>query len=209
MNSQAAAAPPPARPLSHRKRDRILAAAQAVFSRSGYHQANLDDVVRLARVGRATLYREFGSKDALLLAVVTSGIDDLRDRMVAAVSIEGPPREVFGRAIRSALSFFDQHRALARILFLEARELHDEVVKRYFERYESAKPLASALYLESSPLCATRSPGELADVLMYLIAGRVMIWLLKGQPAPLSLDADFLLEVYIRALFGPPPARER
>jgi AcrR family transcriptional regulator len=192
------------RPTRAARRRRILAAARRAFSRHGYKNARLDEVARVAGVGKATLYREFNSKDRLLLAVATAGIEELRDRMVEAVSQPGPPEVVFGSALRSALGFFDDNRELARILFLEAGELRAELVRRYFQLYEGSKAAADAafaLHPARAPLSA-RSAGELADVLMYLVAGRVAVWLVLGQPDRLADGADLLLHTYVGGVFG-------
>jgi AcrR family transcriptional regulator len=186
------------------RRRRILAAARRAFSHHGYQHARLDEVARLAKVGKATVYREFTSKDRLLLAVATSGIEELRDKMLEAVSEPGAPEAVFGKALRSALGFFDDNRELARILFMEAGELRAELVRRYFQLYEGSKAAAGAVFAlppARTPF-ASRSAGELADVVMYLVAGRVAVWLVLGQPDRLADSAELLLHTYIGGVFG-------
>jgi AcrR family transcriptional regulator len=71
-----------ARPLrrdAERNRQRILRAAAEVFSHSGL-EVTLDDVAHHAGVGVGTVYRRFGSKEALVEALYT-------DRIEAAVSL--------------------------------------------------------------------------------------------------------------------------
>jgi AcrR family transcriptional regulator len=59
-NLTAAAAPP--------ARERILASAYDLFSRKGIRAVGVDEVIKRAEVAKATLYRHFPSKDALVLA---------------------------------------------------------------------------------------------------------------------------------------------
>jgi AcrR family transcriptional regulator len=49
-------------------RDRVLDAAYTLFSRSGVSGVGVDAVIEEAGVAKATLYRNFGSKDALAIA---------------------------------------------------------------------------------------------------------------------------------------------
>ena len=49
---------------------RILGAARKVFIARGVNDADLAEVARIAEVGRATLYRYFDGKDALLVALM-------------------------------------------------------------------------------------------------------------------------------------------
>lgn len=51
-------------------RERILAAARALFVEAGFHGASLEEVARRADVARKTVYYQFGSKQGLLEAVV-------------------------------------------------------------------------------------------------------------------------------------------
>lgn len=49
-------------------RERILSAAYDLFSQRGVRDVGIDEVVERAGVAKATLYRHFASKDALVLA---------------------------------------------------------------------------------------------------------------------------------------------
>jgi AcrR family transcriptional regulator len=49
-------------------RERILAAAYELFSRRGIRDVGVDEIVERAGVARMTVYRQFGSKDELVLA---------------------------------------------------------------------------------------------------------------------------------------------
>lgn len=60
-------------------RARILAAARAVFMADGVAGASIDAIARHAQVGRATVYRHFSGKDALLLGL----LEEDWDRQVA------------------------------------------------------------------------------------------------------------------------------
>ncbi|EDX80110.1 MAG: TetR/AcrR family transcriptional regulator [Alphaproteobacteria bacterium] len=97
-----------------RHREAILDAASHVFAEQGVH-VSLDAVVEAAGVGRATLYRHFPDRAALLLA--------LFEREMAAVSrasIDVEPGQALfsmiaqsGRAAREAPALADAWRAVA------------------------------------------------------------------------------------------------
>jgi len=50
-------------------RERMLDAAEACLERFGLAKTTIEDVARAADLSRATVYREFGNRDGLLLAV--------------------------------------------------------------------------------------------------------------------------------------------
>lgn len=68
-------------PQSARKHVAILAAAEQVFLRSGYLGASMDELAALSGVSKQTVYKHFGSKEALFVELVTSMTQDAGDRV--------------------------------------------------------------------------------------------------------------------------------
>ena len=56
-------------------RSRMLDAAEACLQRFGVAKTTVEDVAQAAGLSRATVYRQFGSRDALLLAVAAREAD--------------------------------------------------------------------------------------------------------------------------------------
>ena len=56
------------RPVEPDARERILRTAYELFSRRGVRAVGVDEVIQRAGVAKATLYRHFATKDALVLA---------------------------------------------------------------------------------------------------------------------------------------------
>ena len=52
------------------KRQQIVDTAYALFSRSGYHATGTDRIIAEANVAKMTMYRNFPSKDALIVEVL-------------------------------------------------------------------------------------------------------------------------------------------
>src|SRR3954454_10967397 len=69
-----------------RNRRKILEAAQALFAERGVEHVSMDDVARAAQVGKGTLYRRFGDRSALALALL-----DERERALQEAIIRGDP----------------------------------------------------------------------------------------------------------------------
>jgi len=75
-------------------RERLLAAATALFYREGIHSVGVDRVIEVAGVTRATLYKQFAGKENLVLAYLEGEDAGLRALFAAAAASGGAPDEL-------------------------------------------------------------------------------------------------------------------
>jgi TetR/AcrR family transcriptional repressor of mexJK operon len=66
---------------SARKHRAILEAAEEMFLRGGYLGTNMDELAALSQVSKQTVYKHFGSKEALFVELVTTMTDAASDRV--------------------------------------------------------------------------------------------------------------------------------
>jgi AcrR family transcriptional regulator len=121
----------PMRADARRNHERVLAAAEAVFSKAGL-KAQVEDVARRAGVGVGTVCRHFPTKQALVEAVLRRMFESLVQDAHDALN-EDDPGAAF-RAFVVALSDFQaRHRGLAEQMAteidvsVEARPLRGEL----------------------------------------------------------------------------------
>ncbi|MBE1295346.1 TetR/AcrR family transcriptional regulator [Phycobacter azelaicus] len=62
-------------------RAQILQAAMMCFAQKGYHATKMTDVARAAGLAKGTLYLYFSSKDELILTLVQSYFDQIREEI--------------------------------------------------------------------------------------------------------------------------------
>src|SRR3954464_15733201 len=79
-------APRPERADAARNRRRVLDAAAALFAERGVDGISMDDVARAAGVGKGTLFRRFGDRQGLLVALLDEAERRLQDAL-----LHGPP----------------------------------------------------------------------------------------------------------------------
>ena len=90
------------------RRDQLVAAALACFSRAGYHATTMADVAAQAGVSKGTPYLYFPSKEALFITLHETWDCGIADRATAAIAALAPdernsPRQVL-RAVASAVA---------------------------------------------------------------------------------------------------------
>lgn len=130
----------PQRVDARRNRERLMAAADAVFTEFGPH-APLDDIAKRAGVGNATLYRHFPTRQDLLVAVYWGEVDVLQD--VADELVDAP---VAGEALVSWLRAFVGHvlakRGLAAALVESIGDKNSPLLADYHAAiHAAARPL--------------------------------------------------------------------
>lgn len=79
------------RKTAEENRQHVLATAGPLFYRQGIRAVGMDQIIKAAGVGNATVYRQFPTKDHLATAYVQERADAWFDRMrTAAAALEDP-----------------------------------------------------------------------------------------------------------------------
>jgi AcrR family transcriptional regulator len=81
-------------------KEEIRRAAWELFGQFGVEKVSIVDIARKAGVSQATIYNNFGSKDALAKEFVTGAIDSLVNRVQEVLNLEKPYWEKMADFIR-------------------------------------------------------------------------------------------------------------
>ncbi len=100
------------------KRERILLAAEEVFSRQGYVQAKVDDIMTLADVGKGTIYNYFGNKEQLFYHLIEERHHKLLDKL-HAVDKKKSFLEKFSEMLYIWVNFLEDNIVLWQVLVFE------------------------------------------------------------------------------------------
>ncbi|MDD5712433.1 MAG: TetR/AcrR family transcriptional regulator [Smithellaceae bacterium] len=73
------------------KKESILRTARQMFGHYGIRKTNLDEIARMSRVAKATIYNYFGSKERVFLAVLEREVDNIAAGLNRAVPRTDPP----------------------------------------------------------------------------------------------------------------------
>jgi TetR/AcrR family transcriptional regulator, mexCD-oprJ operon repressor len=103
----------PRQTLQQRVSAAILEGAAQLFAVEG-EQASMNDVAEAAGVARATVYRYFPSRDALLGELARAAVDEVDTRLASARIDEVAPEEGIARAVRALVDVGDSFVLLAR-----------------------------------------------------------------------------------------------
>lgn len=146
----------PRQALQQRVAAAILDGAAQIFAVQG-EQASMNDVAEAAGVARATVYRYFPNREALLDELAQAAVSDVDARLASARIDEVAPEEGIVRAVRALVEVGDSFVLLARErLRSDPERLEHKLIQplcRLFERGQVSEDfrddIASARLTES------------------------------------------------------------
>ncbi len=123
--------------MKQEKLESILDTAKKMFARYGLRKTSLDEVARMARVAKATIYNYFGSKDRVYLEVLRREMDEVVEKILSLVAQEALPGDkliAFARAkfqyMRQAINILNLDREGIEKLLPSAEDIRSELFKR-------------------------------------------------------------------------------
>lgn len=188
--------------LSHTRKNQILDAAINVFAKKGFASAKTDDIARLAKLGKGTIYRYFKNKKALFLALVDRGLERLRDLMSKEVGRVEDPLEKIETAIKTYLSFFENNSSLIDILVHEHSGFHERIRKKYFEHYYgNIDKIRQTFKLAiRKGLIKNINIDDAIRVLTSTLKGLIYMWHVEGKRYSLIDKANIVCKIFFTGI---------
>lgn len=115
----------------------ILEAAKKSFSLFGYKASTMDQIAKLANVGKGTIYIFFKSKEEILHEIVSSLIKDMKREAERAIDPNSTFDENMHRILVRILEFRKSHQLTIK-LFQEEKELGTRAVADVIRQIEQA-----------------------------------------------------------------------
>ncbi len=163
-------------------RQHIITVAAARVVDQGVDATTMEDVAAAAEVSVGTLYNYFGSKSALLLAVVADDVEDLASR--GAAVLEDPGLEPADAAARIIDIYLDIYLDLGRDLMREVvhasfgagvKDLLPELIRIDEQLMDQLRSLITRFRGER--LVTTNVPPEDAVMLLFsIVAANLMVF---------------------------------
>jgi len=194
-----------------KRKAQITKAALTCFSRKGYHQTTMDDIVAESGLSKGGVYWHFKSKRELLIAAIMDAFGGSPDELMAPL-LESPASAA--EKLRSLLEIFTQmivngplKETMPLILESWAQNVRDpeiqELSMQLFEQYR--RPLAQLI---ESGIAAGElkpvSPLAMASILIAVYDGLTVQWM----SAPGAIDWEVIRETLEKTLIAGLAAKE-
>ncbi|QQZ08280.1 TetR/AcrR family transcriptional regulator [Heyndrickxia vini] len=115
----------------------IIDAATKSFSLFGYKATTMDQVAKLANVGKGTIYTFFKNKDELFDEIVTTLIKDMKESAEESMDPNLPFFENVHNVLFRILEFRKKHQLTIK-LFQEEKDMGTPVVSDVIQKVETA-----------------------------------------------------------------------
>ncbi|MBT2484419.1 MULTISPECIES: TetR/AcrR family transcriptional regulator [unclassified Microbacterium] len=196
------------RPSTRAKREQILKAAVEIFGNKGSTNGTLADVAEQVGLTHAGVLHHFGSKQKLLLEVL-SYRDQTDVAELAEKHIPGGP-ELFVHLVRTAFANEKRPGIVQAYAVLSSESVTDDHPGReYFEeRYTTLRREVTAAFHQ---LCAQEGvddPDAVAEASAAILAvmdGLQLQWLLHPEVIELGAATEFAIRAIVNGVLRPAP----
>ncbi|MDE2402551.1 MAG: TetR/AcrR family transcriptional regulator [Burkholderiales bacterium] len=180
---------------------RIEQAVLVLFSNRDFHDVSLLDVAKAANVSLQTIYKYFGSKEALVYAMLDVMLGRLAERMMDHLQGIDDARERLRKTCWVTLDYMDKHPAVMLLLFTAVPVLRH----RNIRIYESPELMGAFLSVfkdgqRRGVLNDRVSSKVLLDVFMGVVGRVVLMHIVRREKHSLLDQFDELFNIVWRAM---------
>ena len=168
-------------------RERILDVAERLFADSGFASTSLRDITAEAGVNLAAVNYHFGSKEALLGAILERRIRPMNDRRIAlldqveaeagagAAAVEQIVAAFLNPAFQQVAAMGSHRRQLLKLLGQLHTQANPETRKLFFRQFDEVRMRFTASFQRALP---DIDPDEVARRMMYIVGAMsyIMMW---------------------------------
>lgn len=163
------------------RRDHLVETALKLFCRDGYQATGIDKILAEAGCAKMTLYNHFKSKDELILAALHRRDEQFRNAFMRAIERQaGTPRERLS-AIFDVLQAWFEAPDFSGCMFINASAEFGDPDDPIHAAAAEHKRLILGYFRELAAAAAAADPDQLAEGLMLLMEGAIVMRHVAGQ----------------------------
>jgi hypothetical protein len=185
-------------------KDKILAVAEKLFSRFGFHKTSMDEIAKIARKAKGSLYYHFASKEELFREVVAKEIYNLENNL--SVIVDNNKLSAAGKIKLYLIKRME--------ILNSAANYHETIKADFFEHFDFIDDLRIGLDMwekknikkiilqgvDKGEFVIIEDIDVLIDVFIMVLKGLEIPFFLQGKYENFSPHFDNLSGILIKGL---------
>ena len=190
--------------LDPKTRERIEQAVLETFSQREFHKVGLIEIARAANVSLQTIYKYYGSKEALLFACLDTWLGRLALRMIDHLQAIENYKDRLRKVFWVVLDFFEKNPQVAQLI------MSSVYVNTWRKTHTYQQPQLMGAFLRV--LGEGKSRGllnedvdekVLLDYILGVMGRLVQMYIHRGMKQPMTNQANELFEMLWRSIARP------
>lgn len=179
--------------------------ASKLFGRFGFHKTSMDEIARIARKAKGSLYYHFANKEDLFTAVVAAEINDLKARLAVIVNDENLDavekiKRYMGTRMEILSTAVNYHETL-KADFFEHFDFIDEL-REDLDKWEKEqmKTMVYQGIAENVFDDKYKNLDVVLDIVIMVVKGLEIPYFLQGKYEAFALYFDDLIKILTKGL---------
>ena len=190
--------------MKEEKLESILETAKKAFARYGLRKTSLEEVARMARVAKATIYNYFGSKDQVYMEVLRREANEVVEKISSSMDQEALPCDKlvsFAKAkfryMRQAINILNLDREGIEKLLPSAESVRNELFEREVNIIRSIleEGVKKGIFHINNIVFAARAIG-------HALKGFELNWLVQESEEKIDHYLDELMSILFYGLIS-------
>ncbi|AMP06186.1 bacterial regulatory s, tetR family protein [Collimonas pratensis] len=183
---------------------RIEGAVLDLFSEREFHSVSFGEIAAAANVSLQTIYKYYGSKEALLFACLETWLGALASRMLDHLQGIESCQDKLRKVFWVVLDFFDRNPKVSQLI-MSSLQISAWGRDRTFRQPEMMEVLMKTLTDGRAEGVLTDEVNEkiLLDYFIGILERLVHMHTMRGEQEPLALQANALFKMLWRAIARP------
>ncbi len=185
-------------------RDKILSVANKLFSRFGFHKTSMDEIAKIARKAKGSLYYHFASKEDLFREVVSKEIENLESSLSKIVKSNEPSasKKLSKYLIKrmEVLNDAANYHETLKADFFEHFDFIDDLRKEFDEWEKENIKIIIQEGVESKEFEDVQNMDILMDVFLMVLKGLETSFFLQNKYVKYSRYFEDLIQILTKGL---------
>lgn len=185
-------------------KDTIISVANRLFGRFGFHKTSMDEIAKIARKAKGSLYYHFSSKEDLFREVISKEMDNMKSQLT--IIINNPNMGASEKLKNYLIKRMD--------IMNNAANYHETIKADFFERFSFIDDLRNEIDewekkniqqillqgINGGEFSVNAETNILSEITIMIIKGLEVPFFVQNEYDKFSMHFDGLINILIKGL---------